>query len=134
MVLLTASHKCGFSRAACQILDLQGVKRITAINVLEDEDIRTGVKSYTYKLANTFPPPPLIHLPAYPLFSCPRSWPTIPQVFIKGNFIGGTDILKDMHLNGQLGSLLQHEKLVHSEGDSGEGSEGADGERGGTAK
>lgn len=83
--------QCGFSRAVCQILDYQGVRNMTALNVLEDEALRNGIKSYS-------------------------SWPTIPQVFVKGNFIGGCDILMEMHRNGELENLLVKEKIVASNG------------------
>lgn len=84
---------CGFSRAVCQILDLHRVQKFAAVNVLEDEDIRTEVKKYT-------------------------SWPTIPQVFIKGNFLGGCDIMMDMHKSGELETLLIKENLIDSEASS----------------
>ncbi|XP_055374676.1 glutaredoxin-related protein 5, mitochondrial [Condylostylus longicornis] len=68
--------KCGFSNAVVQIMRMHGVE-YNAIDVLEDEDIRQGVKDYT-------------------------NWPTIPQIFINGEFVGGCDILLQMHQNGDL--------------------------------
>lgn len=67
---------CGFSRAVVQILTGHGAK-FEAYNVLEDESIRSGIKEYT-------------------------EWPTIPQVFFKGEFIGGCDILLEMHRSGDI--------------------------------
>lgn len=60
---------------------------MTTINILEDEEIRSAIKEYS-------------------------SWPTIPQVFIKGNFIGGCDIIQEMLLKGDLEKLLQKEGLI----------------------
>lgn len=68
---------CGFSNAVCQILKFHGVDNFTAYDVLADEAVRQGVKDYT-------------------------SWPTIPQVFLAGEFIGGCDILLEMHKSGEL--------------------------------
>ena len=67
---------CGFSNMACRILDAYGVD-YGSRNVLEDPELREGVKKYTH-------------------------WPTIPQVFIKGEFVGGSDILLQMHQKGEL--------------------------------
>ena len=71
-----SSPQCGFSAAAVGILSSYG-KPIAHVNVLADPDVREGVKQFT-------------------------SWPTIPQVFIGGEFIGGSDILKAMHESGDL--------------------------------
>ncbi|KAG9290896.1 hypothetical protein G9A89_011046 [Geosiphon pyriformis] len=81
--------QCGFSRAVVQILDAQGVdaKQIKAYNVLEDQDLRNGIKEYS-------------------------SWPTIPQVYLKGVFVGGCDILLQMHQSGELETLLKEKELV----------------------
>jgi monothiol glutaredoxin len=72
---------CGFSRMACAILNAYGVKFGTR-NVLSDEDLRDGVKKFT-------------------------GWPTIPQVFFEGEFVGGCDILKSLHENGELEKLVE---------------------------
>ena len=74
---------CGFSGRAVQILKACGVesKDIYSVNVLEDEAIRQGIKEY-------------------------RNWPTIPQLYINGEFIGGSDIMADMHASGELQQLL----------------------------
>jgi len=69
--------KCGFSNAVVQVLRMHGVTNYDSHNVLEDENIRQGIKDYT-------------------------NWPTIPQVFINGEFVGGCDILIEMHKNGEL--------------------------------
>ncbi len=73
--------QCGFSAAVVQILSQIGVK-FKDINVLEDNDIRQGIKEYT-------------------------NWPTIPQLYIKGEFVGGCDIVREMYANAELQELLQ---------------------------
>ena len=75
---------CGFSGRAIQIIKACGVdpKNITTVNVLEDQEIRQGIKDYS-------------------------QWPTIPQLFVKGEFIGGSDIMMEMYENGELQQLLQ---------------------------
>ncbi|CAO3680923.1 unnamed protein product [Umbelopsis ramanniana] len=80
---------CGFSRAAVQIMQVQGVDfgKIKTFNVLEDAELREGVKEYS-------------------------EWPTIPQVYIKGDFVGGCDILLNMHQSGDLEDLLIKEGIV----------------------
>ena len=80
----TASFpQCGFSGRAVQILKACGVdpKAIQAVNVLEDAEIRAGIKEYS-------------------------NWPTIPQLYIKGEFIGGSDIMMEMYESGELQQLL----------------------------
>ena len=74
---------CGFSGRAVQILKACGVdaKDIGAVNVLEDDAIRQGIKDYS-------------------------SWPTIPQLYVKGEFIGGSDIMMEMYESGELQQLL----------------------------
>jgi len=71
--------QCGFSGKAIQILKASGVdtKALTTVNVLEDEGIRQGIKEYS-------------------------NWPTIPQLYIKGEFIGGSDIMMEMYESGEL--------------------------------
>lgn len=73
--------QCGFSAGASGILTGYG-KPYAHVNVLADPDVREGVKSYT-------------------------SWPTIPQVFIGGEFVGGADILKQLHESGELKDLIE---------------------------
>ena len=74
---------CGFSGRAIQVLKACGVdpKGITTVNVLEDEEIRQGIKDYS-------------------------KWPTIPQLYIKGEFIGGSDIMMEMYESGELKQVL----------------------------
>lgn len=74
--------QCGFSGAAVQILKACGVDQFLAINVLLDPEIRQGIKDYA-------------------------NWPTIPQLYVKGEFIGGADIMRDMFESGELQALLQ---------------------------
>jgi monothiol glutaredoxin len=75
---------CGFSGRAIDLLKASGVdlKALKTINVLEEPDIRQGIKSYS-------------------------NWPTIPQLFIKGEFIGGSDIMTEMFETGELKQLIQ---------------------------
>ena len=75
--------QCGFSGRAIQILKACGVesKAIKTVNVLEDADIRSGIKDYS-------------------------NWPTIPQLYVKGEFIGGSDIMMEMYENGELQQVL----------------------------
>ncbi|KAE8586361.1 hypothetical protein XENTR_v10021642 [Xenopus tropicalis] len=72
-----AQPMCGFSNAVVQILRMHGVQDYAAYNVLEDQDLRQGIKNYS-------------------------NWPTIPQVYFNGEFVGGCDILLQMHQNGDL--------------------------------
>lgn len=73
--------QCGFSGRSVQILQSYG-QPIKDLDILSDESLRQGIKEFT-------------------------NWPTIPQVFIKGEFIGGCDILTEMHENGELAALLK---------------------------
>ncbi len=74
---------CGFSGRAIQILKAWGVdaKAIKTVNVLDDAEIRQGIKEYS-------------------------NWPTIPQLYIKGEFIGGSDIMMDMYESGELQQVI----------------------------
>ena len=74
---------CGFSGRAIQVLKACGVdaKSIATVNVLDDAEIRNGIKEYS-------------------------NWPTIPQLYIKGEFIGGSDIMTEMFQNGELQQVL----------------------------
>lgn len=72
---------CGFSSRACAILQDLGVKFLD-VNVLEDEDIRQGIKEY-------------------------GNWPTIPQLYIKSQLVGGSDIMMEMYQSGELQGLLK---------------------------
>ncbi|KAI1140096.1 glutaredoxin [Hypoxylon sp. FL0543] len=94
--------QCGFSRASIQILGLQGVdpNKFAAFNVLEDEELRSGIKEYS-------------------------DWPTIPQLYINKEFVGGCDILVSMHQDGSLAKLLEEKGVLASlDGGSESGSQG----------
>ena len=74
---------CGFSGRAIQVLKACGVdpKNVKTVNVLEDEGIRQGIKEYS-------------------------NWPTIPQLYVKGEFVGGSDIMMEMYESGELKQVL----------------------------
>ncbi len=72
---------CGFSGRAIQILKACGVNELTTVNVLEDEGIRQGIKDYA-------------------------NWPTIPQLYVNGEFVGGSDIMMEMYQAGELQQTL----------------------------
>ena len=78
--------QCGFSMAVSNILKHLNVK-FNGINVLENENIRNGIKEYS-------------------------DWPTIPQLYVKGEFVGGCDIIKEMFEKGELKKLLEEKKLI----------------------
>ena len=75
--------QCGFSGRAIQILKACGVdpKGLATVNVLEDDEIRQGIKEYS-------------------------NWPTIPQLYVRGEFIGGSDIMMEMYQSGELQQVL----------------------------
>ena len=72
---------CGFSGKAIALLKQCGVKNITTFNVLEDDGVRQGIKEFS-------------------------NWPTIPQLYVKGEFIGGSDIMNEMFQNGELQTVI----------------------------
>ena len=72
---------CGFSAAAVQILEACGVEDVATVNVLADEDIRQGIKEYS-------------------------NWPTIPQLYVNGEFVGGADIMREMFQSGELQKMF----------------------------
>ena len=76
--------QCGFSGRAIQILKACGVdpKSVATVNVLEDPQIREGIKEYS-------------------------NWPTIPQLYVKGEFVGGSDIMMEMYESGELQTVLK---------------------------
>ena len=74
--------QCGFSGLAIQILQACGVKNLVSVDVLADPLIREGIKIFS-------------------------SWPTVPQLYIKGEFIGGSDIMRDLYSQGELQKLLE---------------------------
>lgn len=95
--------QCGFSRASIQILGLQGVdpKKFVAFNVLEDAELRAGM-DYGSPQAELLPwTNSVIGVKEY------SEWPTIPQLYLEKEFIGGCDILMSMHQNGELAKLLE---------------------------
>ena len=73
--------QCGFSANAVGILNALGVKELFTVDVLQDAEIRQGIKEYA-------------------------NWPTIPQLYIKGEFVGGSDIMTEMYQSGELKQLL----------------------------
>jgi monothiol glutaredoxin len=80
--------QCGFSARVVQILSHVGVKFATA-NVLEDPALREGIKQFS-------------------------NWPTVPQLYIKGEFVGGCDIVTEMFQSGELETLLTEKGVAHS--------------------
>ncbi len=74
--------QCGFSAGAVQILNACGVTDLVTVDVLADPDVRQGIKEYA-------------------------NWPTIPQLYVKGEFVGGSDILREMYQSGELQKILQ---------------------------
>lgn len=74
--------QCGFSAAAVQLLEACGAEDVATVNVLADPEIRQGIKDFS-------------------------SWPTIPQLYVNGEFVGGADIMREMYQNGELHKLLK---------------------------
>jgi monothiol glutaredoxin len=74
--------QCGFSGRAIQLLKANGVNNLVTVNVLENPEVRQGVKDYS-------------------------NWPTVPQLYVHGEFVGGSDIMNEMHESGELKMLLQ---------------------------
>jgi monothiol glutaredoxin len=79
--------QCGFSAAVVQILGQLGVK-FKGVDVLADPQIRQGIKEFS-------------------------NWPTIPQLYVKGEFIGGCDIVREMYETGELGQVLEEKGIPH---------------------
>jgi monothiol glutaredoxin len=73
--------QCGFSATAVQILSACGVEEFHSVNVLDDPEIRQGIKEFA-------------------------NWPTIPQLYVNGEFVGGSDIMREMYQSGELQKLL----------------------------
>jgi monothiol glutaredoxin len=80
--------QCGFSAQVVQVLSLAGVK-FKAFDVLADDELRQGIKEFS-------------------------NWPTIPQLYVKGEFVGGCDIVREMYQSGELATLLK-DKGVQTE-------------------
>jgi monothiol glutaredoxin len=78
--------RCGFSALVVQILDHLGVDFV-GVDVLQDDDLRQGVKDFT-------------------------DWPTIPQLYVKGEFVGGSDIVREMFQNGELKPFLTEQGVL----------------------
>ena len=74
--------QCGFSAMAVQVLQACGVQSFATVNVLADPEIRQGIKEFA-------------------------NWPTIPQLYVNGEFVGGADILREMYQSGELQKLLE---------------------------
>jgi monothiol glutaredoxin len=74
--------QCGFSASAVKMLSEAGASDYAYVNVLDDGEIREGIKAYS-------------------------SWPTIPQLYINQEFIGGADIMRELHLSGELALLIK---------------------------
>ena len=74
--------QCGFSQTVIQILSACGVRSAFTVNILENPDIRQGIKEFA-------------------------NWPTIPQLYVNGEFVGGSDILREMYQSGELQKLLE---------------------------
>src|SRR5438105_15798251 len=74
--------QCGFSALAVQVLNACGVRDFQTVNVLADAEIRQGIKEYA-------------------------NWPTVPQLYVNGEFVGGSDIMREMYQSGELQKLLE---------------------------
>ena len=77
--------QCGFSAMAVQVLQASGVKELFTVNVLENPEIRQGIKEFA-------------------------NWPTIPQLYVGGEFVGGSDIMREMYESGELQKILEGAK------------------------
>ena len=77
---------CGFSATATQILHLCGVENFVAVDVLQDPEIRQGVKEFA-------------------------NWPTVPQLYVNGEFIGGCDIMREMYQSGELQQVFAKQNV-----------------------
>jgi len=82
--------QCGFSGKAIQMLKACGVSKLVTVNVLEDDEVRQGIKTYA-------------------------NWPTIPQLYVQGEFVGGSDIMNEMFESGELQSLLHEVGAVQAQ-------------------
>lgn len=81
--------QCGFSARVVQILRAVGLSQVVTINVLDDEEVREGIKQYA-------------------------NWPTIPQLYIKGEFVGGSDIVSEMFESGELETMLRDAGVLNA--------------------
>ncbi|HUL95940.1 MAG TPA: Grx4 family monothiol glutaredoxin [Usitatibacter sp.] len=78
---------CGFSATATQLLKLSGASEVFTVDVLQDQEIREGIKQYA-------------------------NWPTIPQLYVNGEFVGGCDIMREMYQSGELQKLISGAKAA----------------------
>lgn len=81
--------QCGFSATVAQVLERLGIQNYKDVNVLANAEIRDGIKEFT-------------------------NWPTIPQLYVKGEFIGGCDIVREMYQSGELQELLKEKGISFS--------------------
>ena len=81
--------QCGFSATATQLLKMAGAEGVYTVDVLQNPDIREGIKQYA-------------------------NWPTIPQLYVKGEFVGGCDIVREMFQAGELKTLLAEQGLIEA--------------------
>jgi len=79
--------QCGFSGRSVQILKACGVTNLVTVNVLDDDDVRQGIKDYS-------------------------NWPTIPQLYINGEFVGGADIMYEMYQSGELQKIIPQQAVA----------------------
>ena len=82
--------RCGFSNFVVQILNFYKIKNVKVVNILENQTVREAVKQYS-------------------------NWPTYPQLYVKGNLIGGCDIIREMHENGTFKEMADREGIVSSQ-------------------
>ncbi|MFN8929251.1 MAG: Grx4 family monothiol glutaredoxin [Alphaproteobacteria bacterium] len=81
--------QCGFSATVAAVLERLGISDYKDVNVLADQEIREGIKQFA-------------------------NWPTIPQLYVKGEFVGGCDIVRDMYQSGELQALLKEKGIAFS--------------------
>ncbi len=82
--------RCGFSNYVVQILNFYKIRNVKVVNILESQTVRESVKQYS-------------------------NWPTYPQLYVKGNLIGGCDIIKEMHENGTFKEMAEREGIISSQ-------------------
>mmetsp|Transcript_13825 Transcript_13825/g.14984 ORF Transcript_13825/g.14984 Transcript_13825/m.14984 type:complete len:100 (-) Transcript_13825:62-361(-) len=87
-----AAPKCGFSKAVCAVLSAEGLNDFTYVDVLKSDAVREGVKKYS-------------------------DWPTIPQLYVDGEFLGGYDIISSMYRDGELKQMIADKGLKADEGE-----------------
>ena len=80
--------QCGFSGVVAQVLERLGIENYKDVNVLADPQLREGIKEFT-------------------------NWPTIPQLYVKGEFVGGCDIVREMFQSGELAAMLEEKGVAH---------------------